>query len=60
MSKPQLFGEANDNIELLPRETFSGRALILLAIVAPSILPYKLEIGENITVPPTTATPTWL
>lgn len=50
MSKPILFGEANKEIELLSQETCSRRALTLLAIVASTLFPCKLESGENVTV----------
>lgn len=36
-------------LELFPRETCSGRALTLLAIVAPTVLSCKLESTKNFT-----------
>lgn len=42
--------EAIEELELLPRETCSGSALTLLEIVVPTLLPYKLESGDGVTI----------
>lgn len=47
--KPLLFGEANEELELISRETCSGLALTLLAI-GPTPLPCKLELRESVFV----------
>lgn len=44
-----LFVEVNEEIELLPRESYLGRALTLLGIVIPALHPYKLDLEQNVT-----------
>lgn len=50
ITKHQLFGELNEEFNLISREVCSMRAQTLLAIVPPTPLPYKLKSGENIYV----------
>lgn len=45
-----LFGETNEELGLIPEDTCSGRALTLLAIVAPTLFPCNLESGVDLSV----------
>lgn len=48
--KAQLFGELNEEINLVPLEACSLKALTLPMMMAPTLLPCKLESGECISV----------
>lgn len=45
--RPALFGEVNEELELMPQETYSGRTLTLLDM-ARTLVYYKLELGEEV------------
>lgn len=45
-----MFREANEELKLVLRETFSGRALSWLAIMAPKLLASSFESEESVTV----------
>lgn len=49
ITKPQLFGEMNEEVNWYPRK-LPTKGAALLAIVPSTLLLYKLEVGENIVV----------
>lgn len=48
--KPQLFGEMNEGVKLIPLEACLPKAYILLSIVVTTLIFYILEPGENIAI----------
>lgn len=50
--KPHLFGEMHEEVNLMPQDACLSKAQTLLAILAPTLLLYKLESGKNISVAP--------
>lgn len=45
--KTTLFREANEEIDMIPRETCSERALPLVSNVDPTLILYKLELEDE-------------